>query len=391
MMRVALVTTFFGPHRFGGDAAYVERLAEALLRRGHHVEVFYSRDAFEALRGSRESLAYEAPSGLVVHALSNPFPRLSLLWAHQTGGFDVVHYHNVSLVGGAGLLGLRIPGAIRLMTAHEHWLTCPLSVLWRFDRESCTKPSCARCTVRAGRPPQFWRSTGRLPRALGNLDALVFPSIHSRDAHRERGISHPNSHVLPYFLPDAWTQAEPPPVPAADAPFLFVGRLVREKGLETILPLFQSRSDCRLDVLGDGPYRKDLERLAAGARNIRFLGGCSADGVRAHLAHARALLVPSRFPETFGYVILEAWAHAVPVFVGRAGALPEVVGPGGGAVCDTAQDFAKAIDGSLAQPGEARRMGLSGWNRARAEFTENGHLSAWETIVRSAKPARHDA
>jgi glycosyltransferase involved in cell wall biosynthesis len=122
-MKIALVTTFFGAHRFGGDAAYVERLAEALLRRGHSVTVFYSRDAFEAVRGTRQAIAYSPPPGLRVHALSSRLSRPNLLWMHQTGGlgatgrelvdhllqgaFDVTHFHNISLVGGAALLWRR--------------------------------------------------------------------------------------------------------------------------------------------------------------------------------------------------------------------------------------------------------------------------------------------
>ena len=50
-MKICLVTTFFGAHSFGGDAAYVDRLARALLRRGHEVHVFHCADAFNIVRG----------------------------------------------------------------------------------------------------------------------------------------------------------------------------------------------------------------------------------------------------------------------------------------------------------------------------------------------------
>jgi NAD(P)H-hydrate repair Nnr-like enzyme with NAD(P)H-hydrate epimerase domain len=41
-----MVTTFFGPHATGGDAVYVDRLARALLARGHDVEVIHDGDAY---------------------------------------------------------------------------------------------------------------------------------------------------------------------------------------------------------------------------------------------------------------------------------------------------------------------------------------------------------
>lgn len=50
-MRFAMVTTFFGAHSFGGDAAYVDRLSRALVRRGHEVHVFHCVDAFNSARG----------------------------------------------------------------------------------------------------------------------------------------------------------------------------------------------------------------------------------------------------------------------------------------------------------------------------------------------------
>ena len=397
-LRVALVTTFFGAHRFGGDAAYVERLAGALLRRGHDVTVFYSRAAFASLRGGRQPLAYTPPPGLILEPLDLPAAPLDILWMHQTGGlgrtgaelvrkltagrFEVVHYHNISLLGGGALLRARPGTGVHLMTAHEHWLTCPTSVLWRLGREACERPTCFRCTLHAWRPPQWWRAGGVVARAVQHLDALIFPSQHARESHARRGIRHPRDPVLPYFLPDDWI-ADPPPGPApVEVPFRFIGRLVEEKGVQTLLPLFRARPQCQLEVIGDGPLRRQLERLAAGAPNIRFRGAVAADAVRPLLPATRALLVPSRFPETFGYVLLEAWSQGVPTLASDAGALPEVSAGGGGWICRSAEEFAGWIDRLHAQPTEARSAGLAGWQRVRRDYTEAAHVDAWEAIAR---------
>jgi hypothetical protein len=65
-LRVAMVTTFYPPNNFGGDGQYVRRLAHALVRRGHEVDVIYSADAYRLLGGvEREPLA--EPKGLIVH------------------------------------------------------------------------------------------------------------------------------------------------------------------------------------------------------------------------------------------------------------------------------------------------------------------------------------
>ena len=397
-MRFALVTTFFGPHRFGGDAAYVERLAVALLQRGHHVEVFYSQDAFEVVRGDRGPLPYRPPPGLVVHALRTPSPLWTVLRLHQTGGigpyrhplgrplveggFDVVHFHNISLLGGSGLLALDIPGAIRLMTVHEHWLACPLSVRWRFDREPCPEPACVRCSLQARRPPQWWRMNGGLPAAFQSLHAAIFPSASALAAHRDRGIIHPRASVLPYFVPSDWIENDP--VHDRDEAFLFVGRLVKEKGLQDILPLFLQRPQAGLDVVGDGPFRATLQRQAGAATNIRFHGAIAADVVRERMARARALIVPSLFPETLGYVVLEAWSQGVPVLVSTAGALPELVAGGGGHVCGSVADFGVWIDHWLADPQDAVATGLTGRQRCHQEFGEDQHVDQLFDVIRDA-------
>ena len=131
--------------------------------------------------------------------------------------------------------------------------------------------------------------------------------------------------------------------------------------------------------------------MAAGADNIRFLGAVSANQVRALLPDTRALIVPSLFPETFGYVLLEAWSQGIPTLASGAGALPQVTSQGCGRICRSTEDFAHRIDHLQGDPGVARERGLAGWHEARDRFNEGAHVKAWESIVqecqtRSASP-----
>ena len=88
----------------------------------------------------------------------------------------MVHAHNLSLIGGPGLLEIEVPGAIKLMTAHEHWLVCPQHVLWKYDGTVCVQPSCTKCCLHGKRPPQLWRKGGGMTRGLRSLDALICPA-----------------------------------------------------------------------------------------------------------------------------------------------------------------------------------------------------------------------
>ncbi len=84
-MKFAMITTFFGEHSFGGDAAYVERLSEALCRRGHEVHVYYCVDAFNAVRNGHPLRSYEPAPGLHIHPLKSSFGLLSPLATQATG------------------------------------------------------------------------------------------------------------------------------------------------------------------------------------------------------------------------------------------------------------------------------------------------------------------
>ncbi len=400
-----MVTTFFGAQATGGDAAYVERLAGALLRSGHDVEVVHDGDAFAAAGGGIGERAYQPPEGLVVHTLRSPLGRLSPLWTHQTGGpgpsgptlrrllvrrrFDVIHFHNISLIGGAGAISAaaRSP-AVRLMTLHEHWLVCPLSMLWKMDREPCERPQCVRCTINARRAPQLWRATGRIRRAVAGLDALIAPSASTARLHRERGIDAPIVQ-LGHLLPDNWA-ARPCPAGTRDRPYLVAaGRLVREKGFEELIGLMRRLPELDLRIAGAGPLEARLRQVAAPLPNVELTGRLDSDSLAELFAGAHALLAPSHFYETFGYVVLEAASMGTPAIVRRRGALPEVVKDiGAGMVFDTADELIAAVRRLAADPALRKDLGARARAGARREGSEQRHVQRYLELVASCAEGR---
>lgn len=334
-----MVTTFFGGHSFGGDAAYVDRLCQALCRRGHEVHVYYCVDAFSTVRGTHPLREYTPHPGLHLHPLKSSYGILSPLATQATGlplfksralraaldcpDTDVVHFHNISLVGGPGVLGLGTNRrAVRIMTAHEHWLICPMHLLWKYDRRPCDGPSCVRCSLAGRRPPQAWRLTGAIGRGLRQLDGLIFPSRHALEEHRRRGIGAevPLVH-LPYFLPDDWSQGieDEEPEPTRRPYLAAAGRLVAMKGFQRLIPMMKYLPEADLRIAGTGPYEPALRALAEGLPNVFFEGLLGGARLARLFRGARAVVVPSLFPETFGYVVLEAFAVGTPVVVHEAG------------------------------------------------------------------------
>jgi glycosyltransferase involved in cell wall biosynthesis len=308
-------------------------------------------------------------SSLLTHQLGRPALKQRVLAAAFRTPFDVVHYHNVSLLGGPGALAFG--GRVRLYTAHEHWLVCPTHVLWKNGAEPCETRACVRCSIRQHRPPQLWRFGSRLPRALSRMHAVIAQSEFSRERHRQFGLRQA-MRVLPPFLPDALPALPATHLPAivqrvlADAsPFiLFVGRLETSKGLSDVLPLFSgSRVDAsvRLIVVGDGSERAHIERVAEGNNRITVTGRLQASAIDALRDRALAQVVPSLGYETFGLVLVEAMQRGTLVIARRRGPFPELIELAGtGALFDTADELAVLIQRALLDErwrADARRRG----------------------------------
>jgi glycosyltransferase involved in cell wall biosynthesis len=396
-----MVTTFYPPHSFGGDGIAVQRLSRALVRRGHHVTVIHDADAFDVLSPTSPPADGETADGVEVVRLRSRLRGLSLLLTQQTGRpvvnggrlarllgegrFDVIHYHNVSLVGGPGVLALG--RALKLYTAHEHWLVCPTHVLWRHRREPCTGRQCLRCQLRHRRPPQLWRYTGLLARRLDHLDAIIALSPFSRDKHREFGLARPMT-VVPGFLPSA-DRSPAGPSPHPRPYFLFVGRLTRIKGLADVIPTFRDRPPADLVVVGAGEEEPALRALAGGSPAIRFVGQVPAAAVAAYCRHALAAIVPSAGYETFGFVVIEAFREGTPVIARAIGPLPEMVRrSGGGELFATPAELAAAVRHMAEDRAYRDRLGGNAYAAFQEYWTEDAVMPQYFDVIRRAAEAK---
>ncbi|MBI2833641.1 MAG: glycosyltransferase, partial [Acidobacteria bacterium] len=370
-MRFLMLTTFYPPYSFGGDAAYIFRLAGELGRRGHDVHVAHCGDAFNLLRAAGPQEPAIGQPGVTVHTLRSGVGLLSPLLTQQTGRgffkrgpirelvererFDVLHFHNMSLIG---LDVIDVGDAVRLYTTHEHWLVCPTHVLWKYNREVCTERSCFTCQLVSRRPPQWWRYTDFADRHLSRVDRFLCPSRFTLEKHREYGFRGPMTH-LPYFLPRPTDATGPRPHQAPYA--LFVGRLEKIKGVQNLLRVFGRYRNIDLVIVGNGTFERALKDQAQGLDHVHFLGRMGYDELRAWYRHATAVVIPSICFEVFGIVALEAFAHDTPVLVTAFGALPEVVQEsGGGYVYREDEELASMLETLRAHPDLRDELGRRG-------------------------------
>ena len=393
-----MITTFYPPYHFGGDAAFVHQLAGELGRRGHRVDVVHDVDAYHVLRPGAAPVEGAPQDGVTVHRLRSPFGRLSPLATHQTGlplfksglrrlldanRYDVIHFHNASLIGpGAFAWG----SGAKLYTIHEQWLLCPLHLLWRYDQRVCDDRQCVRCCLRAGRPPQLWRATAWFERQLTHIDRFLAPTRFVLDQHRELGLDLPGT-VLPHFVTDPPSGIDETPRPRPY--FLFVGRLVATKGVQTLLPIFQDKQDVDLVVAGEGDEAEALRAQAAGAPNIAFLGGVSAERLRPLYRRAVALVVPSVAYEASSLVALEAFSQKTPVIARNQAGLAELVSEAdGGLLYRGDGELRRALDRMRHEPGLRERLGENGYRAVRGPWSADAHIARYLDIARSCVAAK---
>ncbi len=146
---------------------------------------------------------------------------------------------------------------------------------------------------------------------------------------------------------------------------LYIGRLSAEKQIERIRPVLDAMPDARLALVGDGPYRQQLEKIFAGTPT-HFVGYLAGQDLAAAYASGDAFLFPSS-TETLGLVLLEAMAAGCPVVGANRGGIPDIVSDG--------------VNGCLYEPNQAGSLTaaverLLGDASQRAQLRQNAREEA---------------
>jgi len=171
---------------------------------------------------------------------------------------------------------------------------------------------------------------------------------------------------------DRLTQGHP------DAPLLlYVGRLSAEKEVDRIKPVLESIPEARLALVGDGPYREELEKHFADT-HTHFVGYLAGEALGTAYASADAFVFPSR-TETLGLVLLEAMAAGCPVVAANAGGIPDIVANGengylfdpkdeGGAIAATQRLLDRGAERELMRRNARIEAEKWGWNAATQQL-----------------------
>jgi glycogen(starch) synthase len=180
---------------------------------------------------------------------------------------------------------------------------------------------------------------------------------------------------------------------------LFFGRLEWEKGVHDLIAALPRIRAChpgaRLVVAGKGRQEQELLAVARKhrvRRAVDFVGHLSDRELRAALAAADAVVLPSRY-EPFGIVALEAAAAGAPLVASTAGGLGEVVVDGRTGVSFPPGDvagIADAVHTVLADPSAARSRARAARGRLAVDFDWNRIAAATADVYDATRAVNHD-
>jgi glycosyltransferase involved in cell wall biosynthesis len=229
-----------------------------------------------------------------------------------------------------------------------------------------------------------------MQRATQSIDAFIGPSRFTIQMHRERGLQG-KMIQLPLFhiQPDQCSESTHPVIDNKRPYFLFVGRLEKIKGLQTIIPTFRELSDVDLIVAGSGTYEKQLKLMSEGATNIRFIGKANAMQLQGLYRNAVATIVPSLCYETFGIIVVESFATKTPVIVRNHSSLSEFIDNyGGGFTFNTEEELRSAIEKLRYDTELCNGLGSQGHAAYEAEFGEGPFIKNYLAEVRDLLAAK---
>ncbi len=318
-MKIAMMTNNYKPF-IAGVPVSIERLTDALRQQGHRVVVF--APSYDGQKEEKDIVRYGSLLRNVAGGFSVPNcldPVIEENFAREE--FDVIHVHHPMMMGSvarylSGKYG--VPLVFTYHTRYEQYLhyigLSGLKALMPFYIRHCT----------------------------GRCDLVIAPTPLIRNYLEEIPIK-PQVKVLPTgltkdsFLADTGEAAGIRRRLLQGRKYLFcsVARLAKEKNIEFLIRSMKERkekcgNDFKLALIGDGPERKRLEKLAKelGLQDEIVFAGTVANREIKNYCHASDLFLFASQSETQGIVLLESMAAGAPVLAVRGTGTEDIVTDG---------------------------------------------------------------
>jgi len=293
---------------------------------------------------------------------------------------DLVHCHNIyhqltpSIIGAAKKLGVPV-----VLTLHDYKPVCPT-----YNRLQNGQP-CSKCldgdflqVVRnkcadgsLGKSTLLYLEAiiQRLLRNYEKVDAFIAPSQFMQQAIAKRIPKHRIKQLYNGVDTNAVSASQ-----ADEGYVLYIGRLVPEKGVETLLKAHAiSENKWTLKVAGTGPM---LDVLKAQYSSGIFIGHLGGDKLKTTIENASVVVVPSEWYENCPMAVLEAMTYGKPVVGSRMGGIPELIEDGITGLLYEAGNvngLAAAINKLMVSKKLRQEMGAAGRQRVTQNFSLDKH------------------
>jgi glycosyltransferase involved in cell wall biosynthesis len=366
-MRIALFTETFLP-KVDGIVTRLSHTVDHLQRLGNQVLVISPDGGLTEYKGAKIYGIPGFPLPLYPE-LKLALPRPSMRQVLETFQPDLIHLVNPAVLGLGGLYYAKSLDVPLVASYHTHLpkylehygLGMLEGVLWELLKAVHNQAQINLCTSTAMQEALTSHGIERVAVWQKGVDTELFqPDLGSLEMRSHLTQGYPESPLL-----------------------LYVGRLSAEKEIDRIKPVLQSIPGARLALVGDGPYRQDLEKHFADTPT-HFVGYMTGQTLASAFASADAFVFPSR-TETLGLVLLEAMAAGCPVIAANAGGIPDIVSDGVNGYLFDPQDEGGAIAATQRLPSHSNecetlrqnaRMEAERWGWAAATLQLQGFYQA---------------
>jgi glycosyltransferase involved in cell wall biosynthesis len=371
----------------GGEDRVFRAEVELLRRRGHAVCV-YTVDNATIGGGPRARLALET--------VWSPGSARKLGQVLREFRPDVAHFHNTfPLISPAAYYACQSADVAVVQTLHHYRWGCPKATLYRDGRvcEDCLGklvawPGALHGCYRDSRATSAVIGVMNATHSLlgtwqGRVSRYIALSQFQRSKLMAAGLPGPRIAVKGNFV-----DPDPGPGDCRESYLLYVGRLIPEKGVLTLLKAWRKLGgEVPLKIVGDGVLAGGVASTAAAVPGVEWLGSRTSTEVLELMGRARALIVPSEWHEPFGLVAIEAFAKGTPVIAARAGALPEIVDHGHTGLLFTrgsAEDLLGAVRWAASHASDLTAMGRAARQKFERSYTSERNYASLIGIYRQA-------
>jgi glycosyltransferase involved in cell wall biosynthesis len=310
-VKIVFFTETFLP-KVDGIVTRLTKTVQHLVASGDEVLIFCPEGAPQSWKGARVVGVPAMPLPLYPE-LKLALPRPSVSEALEAFRPDLIHVVNPAVLGLGGIWLAKTRGIPLVASYHthlpkylEHYGMGMLEpLLWELLKAAHNQAQLNLCTSTA------------------MVDELSAKGI-QHTALWQRGVD--TELFRPDLRNEAMRQRLHGPYDDTGNLLLYIGRLSAEKQIERIRPVLEALPGTRLALVGDGPYRQQLERLFEGTPTT-FVGYLAGEELASAYASGDAFLFPSS-TETLGLVLLEAMAAGCPVVGARRGGIPDIVSDG---------------------------------------------------------------